>query len=103
MESKMDLTELKKLIGAEIQNHLNSIQEENSKSFLLDLGIALKKHDWWYQMSDDHRKWVGGRRSEKELSNMVQKAHEMGVGKQAEQLWKKFAPKEFHKFYPGKK
>ena len=31
----------------------------------------LEKHDWYYAMSDDHRYWVAGERSIKELKRLA--------------------------------
>lgn len=50
---------------------------------------ALKSHDWYHAMSDDHRYWAGGQASMKRIKHLMR---EMKDSDRAEELFEEFAP-----------
>lgn len=50
---------------------------------------ALKNHDWYHAMSDDHRYWAGGQASMKRIKHLMR---EMEDSDRAEELFEEFAP-----------
>lgn len=61
-----------------------------------NLDKALKTHDWYYEMSDDHRIWKKGSAELKNIHNLIKQ-----VGKKdSEYLWNKYLPKGHPKMFP---
>jgi hypothetical protein len=54
-----------------------------------ELVRALKGHDWYYAMSDDHRKNMSGRDSMRRIKHLMR---EMEDSDRAEELFRKYAP-----------
>jgi len=57
-----------------------------------DLIKALESHDWFYQRSDDYRKWTRGSEQRSRIHDMIDQAKELGWGDEAEQLYNKYKP-----------
>ena len=57
---------------------------------LEELEICLKKHDWWYQMSDDHRYFVSGDKERAHIEFLMRKVDRLV----AVELYNKYAPTE---------
>ena len=53
----------------------------------------LKEHDWWFEMSDDHRVWLRGNRELSEINSCMRKINE----DEAIVLWNKYCPEHFKK------
>ena len=55
------------------------------------LETALKHHDWWSAMSDDHSVWASGEAASKRIQSLLERVPR-GV---AADLWNRYAPKEY--------
>jgi len=62
------------------------------KAALDEFERALQQHDWYYDYSDDSRVWRRGNNQRIELDSMLKLLHEMGAGREADQLWGKHSP-----------
>jgi len=61
-----------------------------------ELENLMKKHDWYYEMSDDHRVWKKGSAELKNIHNLIKQ-----VGKKdAMKLWKMYLPKGHPEMFP---
>lgn len=60
-----------------------------------ELEEKCKAHDWWFSMSDDHRFWVRGNEQRKEINKLVRRLRDIGLGKEADEIYYKYAPEEF--------
>lgn len=100
-------TILRKLIREQIYKTLKeSVQELpgakewGTEKLLSQLQKDLKAHDWWYMMSDDHRWYLSGTQSMKEIRELIGIINSAGLTEPAKKLWIKYAPKEFRNNYP---
>ena len=59
---------------------------------LTGLENLLKNHDWYYDMSDDHRVWEMGAASKKAINLELEKLAENGLKKETMELFRKMAP-----------
>ena len=66
-----------------------------NKERLLQLDQLMKNHDWYYEMSDEHRVWESGRVERNEIENLMEK-----LGSEAKKLWKKHTGEEYPRVYP---
>jgi hypothetical protein len=57
-----------------------------------DLIQALEGHDWFYQRSDDFKKWTRGSKQRSRIHELVAQAKESGWGDEAEELYNKYKP-----------
>lgn len=53
----------------------------------------LKDHDWYYAMSDNHQVWKSGEAHIAMIREQINIADKEGLGEQAKDLYKKYAPK----------
>lgn len=60
---------------------------------LVEFEEMLKKHDWYYHFSDDHRIWQLGQRKSAEISSKRKQCEEAGLGDEASELYEKYCPK----------
>lgn len=51
----------------------------------------LKRHDFWYAMSDDHRVWQAGQNHKVVIFSLMNSVMEL----EARALWAQYAPPEF--------
>lgn len=73
-------------------------KEDNEKwiQHQIDMKILsewLNNHDWYYQMSDDHRYWKGGEEAWKKIKQLAKK-----IGRDGERLMQ--AHYDYH-YHPG--
>jgi hypothetical protein len=62
-------------------------------SMMLDaLEELLKKHDWWYMMSDDNRAYTKGSAQQYEIRKIMKELEDIGYGEDAKTLFNKYAP-----------
>jgi hypothetical protein len=62
-------------------------------AMMLDaLEEKLKKHDWWYMMSDDDRWYRDGRIQEDEIRKIMKELESIGYSEDAKALFNKYAP-----------
>lgn len=54
-------------------NYIRDPIKENGMTPLQELFDRLDRHDWYYQMSDDHRCWVAGEADNASLNEMAAK------------------------------
>jgi hypothetical protein len=55
-----------------IRNQISQITEKNHEDVTFEeFQLLLKYHDWTYMYSDDHRYWVSGERSWKQIRNIA--------------------------------
>ena len=57
---------------------------------LKELEALLISHDWYYDMSDDHRYYLQGRRQYNEIWNLMTELKENGYFTEAENLYDKY-------------
>jgi hypothetical protein len=50
----------------------------------------LKRHDWYYQYSDDHSAWKRGCRQAEEIQNIMENLKQNDFGQQAKDLYNKY-------------
>jgi hypothetical protein len=86
-------------LGRPIKVGLN--EDTSPEQLLKQLGSELKRHDWWYMMSDDHRYYVNGTRHMDTIRKIIGMVNKAGQSKSGEKLWNKLAPKPFHGNYPS--
>jgi hypothetical protein len=68
-------------------------QDVTMASNLLDtLESLLQKHDWYYEMSDDHEKWRKGDSEEREIKKRMSELSSMGYGDDAKALHNQYNP-----------
>lgn len=58
----------------------------------IELETALKKHDWTYHFSDDHRYWSRGNEQEKRIKFLMTQAKAIDE-ERAIKLYEEYAPK----------
>ena len=59
-------------------------------AMMLDaLEELLKKHDWWYMMSDDNRAYTEGSAKEYEIRKIMKELEAIGYGEDAKELFNK--------------
>ena len=63
-----------------------------ASNLLDELESLLKKHDWYYEMSDDNRKYRSGEMEEKTIQPKMKQLSSMGYGKDAKTLFDKYNP-----------
>jgi len=82
---------------ADIEVMADKYGEEQSlgqASMMLDaLEELLKKHDWWYMMSDDNRAYTKGSAQQYEIRKIMKELEDMGYNEDAKTLFNKYAPK----------
>jgi hypothetical protein len=62
-------------------------------AMMLDaLEELLKKHDWWYMMSDDNRAYTQGSAQQYEIRKIMKELEAIGYGKDAKTLFNQYAP-----------
>jgi hypothetical protein len=62
-------------------------------AIMLDaLESLLKKHDWWYMMSDDNRAYTQGSAQQYEIRKIMKELEDIGYGDDAKELFNKYAP-----------
>jgi len=67
------------------------ISEASNEQMWKEYEQRLKKHDWYYEYSDDFRVWEAGSRSYDELERMRKKLMKID-SKRATELWDKYSP-----------
>lgn len=70
------------------------MKKETSDVELYDFYIKLCQHDWLYEYSDDHRKWLEGKENYELLKNLSKR------GEEYEELWDAYAEyvdSQYHK------
>ncbi len=68
-------------------------KEEPQGDLMAQLEQALKSHDWYYMMSDDHRWYTRGSEQARNIHNLITKLKDAGQGEQAEALYKSYHEK----------
>jgi hypothetical protein len=62
-------------------------------AMMLDaLESLLKKHDWWYMMSDDNRAYTSGSAQQYEIRKIMKELEGIGYGEDAKTLFNQYAP-----------
>lgn len=62
-------------------------------AMMLDaLEELLKKHDWWYMMSDDNRAYTQGSAQQYEIRKIMKELEDIGYGDDAKELFNQYAP-----------
>jgi hypothetical protein len=62
-------------------------------AMMLDvLEDKLKKHDWFYMMSDDNRKYKEGTTQQIEIRKIIKQLEDIGYGEDAKTLFNQYAP-----------
>jgi hypothetical protein len=81
---------------ADIEVMADKYGEEQSlgqASMMLDaLEELLKKHDWWYMMSDDNRAYTQGSAQQYEIRKIMKELEGIGYGEDAKTLFNQYAP-----------
>lgn len=68
-------------------------KDEPQGDLMQQLEQALKSHDWYYMMSDDHRYYTRGSEQARNIHNLITKLKEAGQGEEAEALYKSYHEK----------
>lgn len=56
---------------------------------LTDLEQALRRHDWWYEYSDDHSLYSRGRAERDQINWMIRALESAGQHQEAKDLYSK--------------
>jgi hypothetical protein len=65
------------------------MKNENIK-LLVQLEELLKNHDWYYNMSDDHRYYTSGREQYKVIQQTMEKLNNNNCGVLSKELYDKY-------------
>ena len=68
-------------------------KDEPEGDLMQQLEQALKSHDWYYMMSDDHRWYTRGSEQARNIHNLIVKLKDAGKGDEAEALYKSYHEK----------
>lgn len=68
-------------------------EQEPEGDLMQQLENALKSHDWYYMMSDDHRWYTRGVEESRNIYNLLAKLKAAGKGDEAEALYKSYSDK----------
>lgn len=68
-------------------------EEQSVDKLMQDLDTALKSHDWYYMMSDDHRWYKRGSEQARQIHDLIQRLRGAGKGDEAEALYKSYHEK----------
>jgi len=66
------------------------MKNENIK-LLVQLEELLKNHDWYYNMSDDHRYYTRGRQESEEIQQTMEKLINNNCGVVTKELYDKYS------------
>ena len=66
------------------------MKNENIK-LLVQLEELLKNHDWYYNMSDDHRYYTIGRQESEEIQQTMEKLNNNNCGVVTKELYDKYS------------
>jgi len=78
---KEDAYDLSKIYGK---------KDEPQGDLMQQLEKALKEHDWYYMMSDDHRWYKAGIEEAQNIRNLIEKLRAVGRGDEAEALYQSY-------------
>ena len=70
---------------------------------LEDFQDMLRRHDWYFQMSDDHNAWVKGSKQDKEIDIAYKELSAQGLEEEARELYNALSPSNFHMKPPKEK
>jgi len=59
---------------------------------LAQLEAALKRHDWYYDYSDDHRVWSSGNANWKLIQDLRHRLNIEGQGDAAKAIYDRYSP-----------
>ena len=59
---------------------------------LKEFETALRKHDWTFQMSDDHRFFAKGQKERSDIKKLAVELENLGILDAAKELWVEIAP-----------
>jgi hypothetical protein len=79
---------VKSMIKHNSGQKLNAVEKMALKRIYTD---ALKSHDWYYHMSDDHRSYKAGENSAKKISNIGDILKDAGEKEYVEKTYKEFS------------
>lgn len=65
-------------------------KDEPQGDLMQQLEKALKEHDWYYMMSDDHRWYKAGIEEAQNIRNLIEKLRAVGRGDEAEALYQSY-------------
>lgn len=65
------------------------MKNENIK-LLVQLEELLKNHDWYYNMSDDHRYYTAGRKESQKIQQTIEKLNNNNCSVMAQELYSKY-------------
>jgi len=68
-------------------------EEVPQGDLMQQLEKALKSHDWYYMMSDDHRWYKAGSEEARNIYNLISQLKAAGKGDEAEALYKSYSDK----------
>ena len=60
---------------------------------LVEFEEMLKKHDWYYHFTEDHRIWRQGQSKAVAISAKRKECEEAGLGDESTELFDKYCPK----------
>lgn len=69
--------------------------ESDFIQLLHDFKEACRRHDWYYQYSDDHRVWQKGSKQSANISAMFKELKEHGLGTEADKIYDEHRPRNF--------
>jgi hypothetical protein len=80
-------------VWAKLDGNMKENEGEQEGDLMQQLEKALKSHDWYYMMSDDHRWYKRGSEQARDIHNMIQQLRAAGKGDEAEALYKSYHEK----------
>ena len=81
-------------VWAKLDGNMQENEGQQADGDLMQqLEQALKSHDWYYMMSDDHRWYTRGSEQARNIHNLIVKLKDAGQGEEAEALYKSYHEK----------
>ena len=80
-------------VWAKLDGNMQENEGEQEGDLMQQLEKALKSHDWYYMMSDDHRWYKRGSEEARNIYNLILQLKAAGKGDEAEALYKSYSDK----------
>lgn len=80
-------------VWAKLDGNMQENEGEQEGDLMQQLEKALKSHDWYYMMSDDHRWYKRGSEEARNIYNLISQLKAAGKGDEAEALYKSYSDK----------
>ena len=70
---------------------MNTTEQVSAQELLNEYEALLRKHDWYFEYSDDHGVWSRGRAQVSRINSVSLQLKTRGLEEEAQKLFKKYA------------